>query len=777
MLSNVDMSSGWREPSTHVPVDLQHRPPHIIHHIRDATTKASDITSQMIVPKEDGCFDVRSPSNKVYRVYLGKELGQEMPKCQCKAFKRSHLPCKHLCAVISHCTGLSWNSLPSFYINNPLFVIDGDCVNVSIPPTSICSNDICPSTSAKLSQSSPEVVSEDGNSVKVGKLAKQVRDVLHYITSLSYICQSESTLNEVRQQLQSTADLLKGSCPKSGTLLLEQPAQKNKLSLKRKSSVRSHLKALPTRKKCHLTKKEQKSNKDLKDSVKPDEGMSTGKKSEHEINSNDSRSRSTRREPVVTRKTKALKISKSFDIVFSVSKEDVICRIKDMVKSSTEEDWEGMVEEAKLTPSSDRDMTHRVACAVLDECCPTEEQEEVLVELSKLAPQSLNVDSTLRLSFVLLHRLVKYGKFPLKRDLTKEDAESVKLMKDLIDSIRAMPSSSAEASTDQIPGPKLPSTDFSESSNSLPRKSILRLNKRSMATRSRKGAYEAKKVRFENTSQSPSKVEAILEELLAAKKNNIKGSTRLFTGGEVLEYRDIKTLTGRQWLNDKVINAYLTVLQREQNNQEMNHIFCIPSYLAVLWDSNRYDHWLFSKVKFSFLKWIFMPINVRGMHWVLLAADVQRGEVTVLDSMGGNNKNLAQKWMQYMQIRSAKTGELGNKIWTEGKLVSCRQEDGNACGAFVLLNATCLARGIDLSRASHQYAVAMRNFAMNKLISTSTEHPSHRKHCDMLGCQTPASAEWVQCAVCGRWSHLPCVNIASSPNEDFICPVCKAQYY
>ncbi|XP_069131796.1 uncharacterized protein [Argopecten irradians] len=97
------------------------------------------------------------------------------------------------------------------------------------------------------------------------------------------------------------------------------------------------------------------------------------------------------------------------------------------------------------------------------------------------------------------------------------------------------------------------------------------------------------------------------------------------------------------------------------------------------------------------------------MHWVLLAADVQRGEVTVLDSMGGNNTNLAQKWMQYMQIRSAKTGELGNKIWTDGKLVSCRQEDGNSYCAFVLL--------------------------------------------------------------------LPCVNIASSPNEDFICPVCKAQYY
>ncbi|PJE77668.1 hypothetical protein CI610_03405 [invertebrate metagenome] len=38
-----------------------------------------------------------------------------------------------------------------------------------------------------------------------------------------------------------------------------------------------------------------------------------------------------------------------------------------------------------------------------------------------------------------------------------------------------------------------------------------------------------------------------------------------------------------------------------------------------------------------------------------------------------------------MKIRSEKTGELGHKTWTEGKLVSCRQEDGNACGAFVLL--------------------------------------------------------------------------------------------
>ncbi|PJE77667.1 hypothetical protein CI610_03404 [invertebrate metagenome] len=57
--------------------------------------------------------------------------------------------------------------------------------------------------------------------------------------------------------------------------------------------------------------------------------------------------------------------------------------------------------------------------------------------------------------------------------------------------------------------------------------------------------------------------ETILEDLLAARKisRSIKVRTRLFTGGEVLEPRDIKTLTGRQWLNDKVFrSSYHTVI-------------------------------------------------------------------------------------------------------------------------------------------------------------------------------------------------------------------------
>ncbi|XP_069108821.1 uncharacterized protein [Argopecten irradians] len=197
----------------------------------------------------------------------------------------------------------------------------------------------------------------------------------------------------------------------------------------------------------------------------------------------------------------------------------------------------------------------------------------------------------------------------------------------------------------------------------------------------------------------------------------------------------------------KVINAYLSLLQREQNVGDTDHIFVMPSYTAVLWSKGKFDHWLYSDVKFAMYKWVFLPANV-GNHWVLLAANMTTKTVSVLDSMGGTNQTLINNWKKYMAIGSQKTVELANAIWISCQLVSSIQRDGNACGAFVLLNAFVLTKNLQLEEVNHALALEMREFVRFKLLASSMEPPSQRTRCDMVGCTSPKRATWVMCNVC-----------------------------
>ncbi|XP_013393642.1 uncharacterized protein LOC106161284 isoform X1 [Lingula anatina] len=58
---------------------------------------------------------------------------------------------------------------------------------------------------------------------------------------------------------------------------------------------------------------------------------------------------------------------------------------------------------------------------------------------------------------------------------------------------------------------------------------------------------------------------------------NLYNGGRITIGNEWVDDRDMQTLQGSQWLNDKVINAYMNVIKEKHEG-----IFTIPSYAAVL---------------------------------------------------------------------------------------------------------------------------------------------------------------------------------------------------
>jgi len=93
-----------------------------------------------------------------------------------------------------------------------------------------------------------------------------------------------------------------------------------------------------------------------------------------------------------------------------------------------------------------------------------------------------------------------------------------------------------------------------------------------------------------------------------------------------------------------------------------------------------------------------------------------------------------------------------------------------------LQNALALTRGMNPSNLSQKHALAMRHYALAKLLGKAEAPPPKRKKCGMFGCQMPGQENQISCCVCGRWCHLKCVALLEKPNTEFVCPVCKAQY-
>ncbi|XP_069108844.1 uncharacterized protein [Argopecten irradians] len=262
--SNVTMSAGWREPSGSVPKELHNRPKYLVQHIREATVRCSDITSDMVTMVTEKEFLVQSSNRQshFYRINLGDESSHTMPSCDCRAFKKTHFPCKHFCVLICHINNITWNSLTNFYMNNPHFIIDEDCVK--LPKDQLFNiQEVEHSTTAcapckDLDNTITEPQQPQGPSLSDS--ARKVREILKDLYNLTYIADSVQAMEEARKHLSSASEQLRDGCPANGSLLLENIPPKRP-SKKRKLSTEPLLKKLPTRAKRKRTIKRKESLK------------------------------------------------------------------------------------------------------------------------------------------------------------------------------------------------------------------------------------------------------------------------------------------------------------------------------------------------------------------------------------------------------------------------------------------------------------------------------------------------------------------------------------
>jgi len=161
---------------------------------------------------------------------------------------------------------------------------------------------------------------------------------------------------------------------------------------------------------------------------------------------------------------------------------------------------------------------------------------------------------------------------------------------------------------------------------------------------------------------------------------------------------DLMTLKGLNWLNDEVINFYLSMLI-EKNSTEPAYAFSTFFYTRILEGGHKaVARWTRKVDLFSF-SIVLIPIHLT-MHWCLVCVDMIKQTITYLDSMGGSNPQCLAAIKEYLQREHlVKKGlELSDDFFllSEARDIP-GQRNGSDCGLFVLLYSQALLTGRSLA--------------------------------------------------------------------------------
>jgi hypothetical protein len=193
-----------------------------------------------------------------------------------------------------------------------------------------------------------------------------------------------------------------------------------------------------------------------------------------------------------------------------------------------------------------------------------------------------------------------------------------------------------------------------------------------------------------------------------------------------VSFRSLLTTNPGTWLNDEVINFYLSVLNHYDSTQKENtpiahhHFFNSFSIILLLDEgsSNRYHYWnvmrwsrkVYGSNLFQ-LHQICFPCNISQSYWSSVIVNIQSSTITYYDSMRGNSDRYMNSILHYLQDDWLHTRgfEMPNlRQWTlKNERAVPLQDNSYDCGAFVCLFATCMALGCNMDFTQND-APAMR---------------------------------------------------------------------
>lgn len=252
------------------------------------------LDSSLNVSKEDievltdrtPTFTIKSDNQKsTYKACFGDD--NTMPFCTCPDWTEHHLPCKHMCAIFRHfAPEYSWDSLSSLYRLSPFFQLDKE--------ESVMGNKIAMSqtTNHNIEETDHEVEEKESLETTVNKItetnkntalnvkkkALQCREVLAQLRDLTYLCEKEDALEDLKASLTASLLSFRPQVPSESGLLLEKNCQRKVKTIKRVLPAVKYA-DLPPRKKLRKDKTTNKENRKRKPHLpKVSQSMSSKKK-------------------------------------------------------------------------------------------------------------------------------------------------------------------------------------------------------------------------------------------------------------------------------------------------------------------------------------------------------------------------------------------------------------------------------------------------------------------------------------------------------------------
>jgi sentrin-specific protease 1 len=205
-----------------------------------------------------------------------------------------------------------------------------------------------------------------------------------------------------------------------------------------------------------------------------------------------------------------------------------------------------------------------------------------------------------------------------------------------------------------------------------------------------------------------------------------------FAGGpsHTIHGDDLHTLRPGQWLNDRVINAYLTMLL-EQIRGDRVHVMSSHFMQKLLNPKQEVTTEargvlrMHCGIKSIFeLKRIIIPYNINNVHWVAIAVNFHEKHVSLWDSTIGAHQNATKQLLLYLQQQATRDQvEFNEDDWTVEfhHETSIRQENSFDCGLFAIAFCVHLALGIDnhviLSVCTQRNISNLRTKIASELIS------------------------------------------------------------
>ncbi|XP_061599738.1 sentrin-specific protease 2 [Cololabis saira] len=171
-----------------------------------------------------------------------------------------------------------------------------------------------------------------------------------------------------------------------------------------------------------------------------------------------------------------------------------------------------------------------------------------------------------------------------------------------------------------------------------------------------------------------------------------------------ITHRDLVTLQEGSWLNDEVINFYLSLIM-ERSSGEAGQLkvytfstFFLPKlqgggHAAVKRWTKAVDLFLFDI--------ILVPLHL-GVHWAMAVIDLKSKTVKSYDSVGHRHDDICSLLLLYLkeEHKVKKGRELDGSRWTVGSLKSNdvpQQKNWSDCGVFACKYADYIAKGKSLT--------------------------------------------------------------------------------